>query len=169
VKLFDRDFIAAGEYELYVAALIYRAGLPVCLERRVIAESAAFRDDFLEQMDIWVYSDGVEVKGLHKTFTSPDDYPFDDIWIGDASRWDRRKKTPLAVALVSIPTEAVIVLPVARTRPLWSQASAVDGRRGMLPNVSYAAPRSCFITWEQFIDGLQRRWPLSSVQEGATT
>jgi hypothetical protein len=99
--------------------------------------------------------DLLEVKSRDLAFTSPADYPYATAFVGRRARWDRRTAKVAAVVLVSMRTEAMVVVPLS-TRPLWVVEKAYDSvtRR---EETSYAAPREALRPWEALVEWLRDR------------
>ena len=141
-------------YQYLVGERLRLAGLSVGLPELEIAETAEEALAFAQERDLTVNGHVLEVKSRALYFTSPSDFPFETAIVDTVRGWDQKQPEPLAVVMVSQSTEAMVVLPVRRSRSAWTTAILRDRVRD-LTDTFYLAPRSSLVPFSSLVRFLQ--------------
>lgn len=153
-ELFKSELLKGRKWEEYVYKRITGWGLDAGIGRLIVRDNIAEAKDFKDQVDITVYGYTLEVKSRGARFTSPEDFPFDDIMIDTVSGVDSREKPADIYVCVSQFTQRMIALPVASTREHWDSIRRWDHVRS-IHDQFYVAHRDL---WK---DELWLRWALT--------
>lgn len=97
----------------------------------------------------------VEVKGNGKTFTSIDEFPYENVFVETVKRWEGREKPPEFYVIMSYSTEYAMCIH-SSTHPHWSQLRTKDRQKNLYDNF-YTCPKELCISWEEMIGRLKGR------------
>lgn len=136
----------------HVAAEIRKLGKEAVASPHQVATTQAERDMFTEfDKDIKLSRDRVlEVKSRSLSFTDdPATFPYETAFIDTVEGWKAKDVTPVAVAIVSQKTGAIVIAPVSK-QPEWSQSRVHDRLRGFDITV-YECPRIFLKSFREFV------------------
>ncbi len=152
---FARELARGRRGEILIASRLLPLGLWIRINRPRLRTDIADRSDFYSDIDIEVEGGHLlEVKYRNFAFTSPDDFPFDTVFLGAERRWEERTTKPCALVITSEPTGEAVIVPGA-SEPRWLTAPARDGVRGFTDQTRQA-PREVLLSWQRLISHLER-------------
>lgn len=138
---FERRFKVGKRYEKYVADWLESCGLEVeySVDDNII-EGRDVDHFTTTDTDIVVGGKVIEVKSRAKTctFTSPEDFPFDDCILDTVGGWKKKERKPDYYVVVSQVTGAMVVVD-GSTSDEWEQRQVYDRLCGHKNNVFCAA------------------------------
>jgi hypothetical protein len=143
------------DWEDYVAESLCRVGIPAKASNAPVIPTRNEREwnEMADEKDITV--DGrfrLEAKSREYRFSGVDDFPFPTAMVSTVRSWANKVQRPLAVAMVSQFTGAIIFAP-EWTEPEWSQKSRFDRKRGYWVN-NWECPRKLLWTWDSYVEFL---------------
>lgn len=139
-RLFKQMLREGRRWEEHVKKRIERWGHPVHLPELSVRASIEEATEYLNQIDLTIYGRVFEVKSRKLRFTSPDDFPYDDIMVDTVRGYMGKDPGPAAYICVSQETGRMICLDCS-TFPEWKQVSTRDRVRN-IEDSFYEAPRS---------------------------
>jgi hypothetical protein len=153
---FRQRAASAHAWELWVGAMLLETGLPVQVPLLELAETPYEAERFIEQNDVLCGGWIIEVKTRTFPFTCAKDFPHPTAFTCAVKRWDARKEKPIAVVIVSQPTQ--VALAVSATMKGWTIATPRDSHRDHVGR-TYEAPLEELRPFPELIDWLRVRGP----------
>jgi hypothetical protein len=156
-NIFAREFKKGYEYQMLIALKLLRKGFVIESSTDSIAPSYEERKKYSDNYDLLVSSKGWDKKKAHHlevvsrnlTFNTPNDFPFEDIFVCSVHDWKKDRNADYFV-IVSQITKGPICVPT-KSFPEWTTRRIRDSVRGTNETV-YCAPKSCFISFEEMIE-----------------
>lgn len=139
--LFEAELRKGYKWQLHVASQLEALGYSAISGAYVMRANIADARLFADTADITIGDHVVEVKSRNLSFTGPDDYPYDTVFIETVSSYDSRARKPALYACVSQLTGATIGLDAAKTRDSWTICKKWDSVR-KIHVTNYVAPAS---------------------------
>lgn len=137
---------------LYFELHGFKTHIPEFDWRESIADSVRYKDSY----DVLVEGRfKIEVKSRNYNFTSPDDFPFDSIFVENVSGYEQRDNPPFAYVNISKPTGAMLFVG-GNKNSTWKIESAFDRTR-KIKDEWYTAPRSKLRTMDNLIKAIKAR------------
>lgn len=153
---FFREQLRRGDYWAeQVAKRIREAGKFAKASPTEFAETEAEREHFKQfDKDIELSNNRVlEVKSRNLSFSDdPTSFPYETAFMDTVEGWLAKDVQPVAVAVVSQVTGAVLVAPVSRFSE-WTRLETFDRVRGF-PVTVFECPKALLKTFQAFIDWL---------------
>ena len=150
---FFREQLRRGDYWAeQVARRIREAGKFAKASPTQFAETEAEREHFkVFDKDIELSNNRVlEVKSRNLSFTDdPASFPYETAFMDTVEGWLAKDVQPVAVAVVSQVTGAVVVAPVSRFSE-WTRLDTFDRVRGFAVTV-YECPKGLLKTFGEFV------------------
>ena len=146
------------EYERYVADQLIVAGVPAVVGQEGVTETRTEQEwrEFKDERDILVAGRWrLEVKSRTFSFTGVADHPFDSTIVSTVRSWENKAEKPVAVAIVSQPTRAIVVVP-ASTRMYWEKRERPDRKRGYAV-LNYECPVELLKPWDDLVSWFKDR------------
>ena len=94
----------------------------------------------------------VESKSRNFSFSGPDDYPYDWIWLETVRKLRNAKRQPAFYVVVSQVTGIAFAIPTA-DRSAWRTREFKPGKAPRQPQLE--APKSCAISWDEMVRRLR--------------
>ena len=154
-EFFKQQLLTGDYWAEQVAKAIREAGKYAVASPTEFAQNEAEREHFkVFDKDITLSDNRVlEVKSRDLSFTAdPASFPYETAFMDTVEGWAAKDVTPVAVAVVSQKTGAVLVAPVSKFDE-WTRRTIFDGKRGFNVNV-FECPRTLLKTFKEFVDWL---------------
>lgn len=120
---------------------------------------------YQDAADLFVESWPIEVKSKAERFTRPENYPREVVYLGAWKRWESLKRKPLAFALISRPTESVVLVHKS-SAPHW-QHKMVENPVSGVTNDTIVCPRAWLRSETEFLNAMRRaRGDRDEVRQG---
>lgn len=151
-EFFIEQLLIGDRWAEHVAKRIREAGKYAVASPTEFAETEAEREHFkVFDKDITLSRGRVlEVKSRDITFTDdPASFPYETAFMDTVEGWAAKDVTPVAVAVVSQKTGAVVVAPVSKFDQ-WTKSTTFDRKRGFEIHV-WNCHRNLLKTFEEFV------------------
>jgi hypothetical protein len=155
-ELFVRELRTGHDYAEHAAYLLRAQGLHVAVTPLEIRENVEHRDAFSDEHDLTLqHRHRIEVKSRRLAFTSPDDYPYQTVFVYSLRGWQAKTHKPSAIIVVSQHTRCAVVVP-RTSEPEWIVKRTSDTVRQIEYDV-LEAPRAALRTVEQLAAWAKQR------------
>ena len=144
---FIHDLRASAKTVVFVAEALRGKGYPVTLLPNEESPSKEERMSFTDDGDLMLGM-AVEVKQSSYSFTSPEDFPYDDVIVMAKHAWDGKTPSPHSVVMVNKEkTHAVVTK--ADSKPHWKVKTLPDKRYPEDPHQQfYLIPKEKCYWWK---------------------
>jgi len=134
-ELFAEQLEVGHRFARRVAARLRSHGLQVKVTPKRWRRTLADRHAFADEHDLTVGARrpcriDVKSRGLSFRDGDPATFPYPRAFVETERGWKRKRRRPLAIVLVSQPTDGVLVVPVS-TAPTWKAVERYDEARGI--------------------------------------
>ena len=154
-EFFKQQLLTGDYWAEQVAKAIREAGKYAVASPTEFAETEAEREHFkVFDKDITLSDNRVlEVKSRDLSFTAdPASFPYETAFMDTVEGWAAKDVTPVAVAVVSQKTGAVLVAPVSKFDQ-WTKSTTFDRKRGFEVHL-WNCPRTLLKTFREFVEWL---------------
>ncbi len=132
-KDFVKQLKTGYDYQLKVKEILEQNGLEVFIDDLRIRPKGGNRIDYTDKGDLFVYKDkqriSLEVKSSSRSYTSMNDYPYNDVIVDMVDNWDNKSHTPSAIINISQKTLSTFVIPVT-SKEYWFKKTIKDNVKG---------------------------------------
>jgi hypothetical protein len=132
-KDFVKQLKTGYDYQLKVKEILEQNGLEVFIDDLRIRPKGGNRLDYTDKGDLFVYKDNqkisLEVKSSSRSYTSMNDYPYNDVIVDMVDNWDNKNHTSSAIINISQKTLSTFVIPVT-SKEYWFKKTIKDNVKG---------------------------------------
>jgi hypothetical protein len=162
-ELFLRELRTGHEYAVLVADRLRAAGLHVDVTPMEVRADIDDRVRFVDEHDLTVGTRQpcrIDVKSRTLRFTGPADYPYQTAFVDTVAGWEAKQHKPMAIVLVSQPTEELAVISVRGAPAHWTRERRYDNTR-RIHDWFYMVSRERLRTLDELV-----AWLLARDQDG---
>ena len=149
-QLFKKELIQGFKWQLHVAKYLAKEGFEVDVPALRIRESVQDIPEFADEPDILWEKKVFEVKSRKIRFNTPDEFPFQGIFVDTVKGWKEKKRKPDGYICVSTLTGSMICLS-GKTHWRWNELRKHDGTRN-ISDWFYEADRRLWVPIEKMVE-----------------
>lgn len=154
-ELFRRECAAGHAWERHAGHFFLLHGFETHLGKQTIRDHVSQAHRYAAQLDLTCEGVRFEVKSRNVVFHTPDDFPFETIFVDTVGGWDQKPVKPNILLCISRETGAIIWLPTAATKDRWAIVAKHDNVRS-IDERFYEAPKRLWRKSEELVDVLRK-------------
>lgn len=153
-QLFLSELKTGRKWEMWFAKLLLEYGITVQVPQFAFRKDMSEVPDYADRPDVVANGKVLEIKSRRLSFTCPEDYPFDSIFVDTQKSWDQKEGKPFAIVVISQETKGIVVLSNKQSDQ-WKTETKFDRVR-KIRETWYTADKSLCHSFETLLKALEK-------------